>query len=300
MKKLIVLSLLCLTTFVNAQDAIKKTSKDSTLTFTGVSGLNFSQVALSNWNGGGNNALSIATLLDLNLKKKTAKYSWTNSLSMAYGLQKIEDQDFRKTDDKIEFVSEYKTKAFKKWDYVGNFTFRSQFDKGYTYPTDSTRNLISEFLAPGYFNFSIGLNRQIGKVFNVSISPVAGKITVVGNDSLASIGAFGVDEGKNVRAEFGGSAKLGVNWEVMKNVTYKSTLELFSNYANNPGNIDVNWDNLLAIKANKHITTTLSVTMLYDDDIKISGDDNGDGIIDFNGPRVQLKQVFNLGIQYKF
>lgn len=300
MKKLIVIGLLCFATMVNAQDVVKKSSKDSTLTFTGISGVNFSQVALSNWNGGGNNALSIAGLLDLELKKKTTKFSWTNSLSLAYGLQKIEDQDFRKTDDKIEFVSEYKTKAFDAWDYVGNFTFRSQIDKGFKHTSDTTRNLISEFLAPGYFTFSIGLNRQIGKVFNVSISPVAGKITVVGNDSLASIGAFGVDPGKNLRAEFGGSVKLGVNWTIMKNVTYKSTLELFSNYANNPENIDVNWDNLIAIKANKHITTTLSVTMLYDDDINISGDDNGDGIIDYNGPRVQLKQVLNLGIQYKF
>ena len=300
MKKLLILGLLCATTFVHAQDAINKTSKDSTLTFSGISGLNFSQVALSNWNGGGNNALSIAALLDLQLKKKTTNYTWTNNLSLAYGLQKIEDQDFRKTDDKIEFVSEYKTKAFKKWDYVGNFTFRSQFDKGYNYPTDSTRNLISEFLAPGYFNFSIGLNRNIGKILNVSISPVAGKITVVGNDSLAAKGAFGVEDGENIRAEFGGSAKLALNVVIMKNITYKSTLELFSNYANNPGNIDVNWDNLIAIKANKHITTTLSVTMLYDDDIKIAGDDNNDGVDDFYGPRVQLKQVFNLGIQYKF
>lgn len=300
MKKFIVLGLLCLTMAVQAQNAIKKTSKDSTLTFKGISALNFSQVALSNWNGGGNSAMSVGGLLDLKLKKKTKKFSWTNTLSLAYGLQKIEDQDFRKTDDKVEFVSEYKTKAFKKWDYVGNFTFRSQMDKGYTFPTDSTRNLISEFLAPGYFNLAIGLNREIGKALEVSISPVAGKVTVVGNDSLASIGAFGVDPGKNVRAEFGGSAKISLDCEIMKNVTYKSTLELFSNYAQNPENIDVNWDNLLAIKANKHITTTLSVTLLYDDDINISGDDNGDGIIDFNGPRVQLKQVFNLGIQYKF
>lgn len=300
-KKITVLLLLVVTLTANAQISVQKPLKDSTLVFSGISALNFSQVSLSNWNGGGNNALSIAGLVDLKLVKKTDKFSWVNSLSAGYGLQKIEDQEFRKTDDKIEFVSEYKSKAFDQWDYVGNLTFRSQFDKGYNYTDDTTRVLISEFLAPGYFLVSLGLNRNIGKFINFSISPLAGKITVVNNDSLSAIGAFGVDPGKKVRGEFGGSMKVGVKAEVFKNVTYSSSLELFSNYLDTPQNIDVNWDNLISIKANNFLTTTLSFTLIYDDDINIAGDDaNNDGEPDYNGPRVQLKQVFNLGIQYKF
>lgn len=300
-KKITVLLLLVVTLTANAQISVQKPLKDSTLVFSGISALNFSQVSLSNWNGGGNNALSIAGLVDLKLVKKTDKFSWVNSLSAGYGLQKIEDQEFRKTDDKIEIVSEYKSKAFDQWDYVGNLTFRSQFDKGYNYTDDTTRVLISEFLAPGYFLVSLGLNRNIGKFINFSISPLAGKITVVNNDSLSAIGAFGVDPGKKVRGEFGGSMKVGVKAEVFKNVTYSSSLELFSNYLDTPQNIDVNWDNLISIKANNFLTTTLSFTLIYDDDINIAGEDaDNDGEPDYNGPRVQLKQVFNLGIQYKF
>lgn len=300
-KKISVLLFLVVAISASAQVSVQKPLKDSTLIFSGISSLNFSQVSLSNWNGGGNNALSIAGLIDLKLAKKTDKFSWINTLTAGYGLQKIEEQNFRKTDDKIEFISEYKSKAFDQWDYVGNFTFRSQFDKGYNYTDDTTRVLISEFLSPGYFLVSLGLNRKIGKYINFSVSPLAGKITVVTNDSLSAIGAFGVDPGKKVRGEFGGSVKVGVNTEVFKNVTYTSSLELFSNYLDQPQNVDVNWDNLIAIKANNFLTTTLSFTLIYDDDINIAGEDaDGDGMPDYNGPRVQLKQVFNLGIQYKF
>lgn len=296
------LLLLSVIGMVTAQaQSFKQQLKDSTLIFEGIGSVNFSQVALSNWNGGGNNALSVASLLDLRLEKIGENYDINTTLSLAYGLQKIEQLDFRKTDDRIEFISEHTTKAFGNWNYLSNLTFRSQFDKGYNYTSDTTRVLISEFLSPGYFLLSFGLSRSYKKVFTASISPLAGKVTVVTNDSLSALGAFGVDSAKTIRAEFGGKLKFDLNVDLFENVSYTSSLELFSNYIDNPKNIDVNWSNLIAIKANEFLTTTLSFNLIYDDDINIAGpDDNDDGTPDYDGPRTQLKQVFNIGIQYKF
>ncbi len=268
--------------------------------FDGMTSLNFSQVALTNWNGGGNNAVSLATLTKLNLNRKHSKYTFTNSLTLAYGLQQIEDQDVRKTDDRIEFVSEYSRKAFKKWNYLSNFTFRSQFDKGFAFPNDSTQVLISDFMAPGYFLLSIGLNREINENLKVTISPISGKLTVVNNDTLSAAGAFGVDPGKKTRLEAGASFRMVYKKEVFKNVTYNTALDLFSNYVENPQNIDVNWDNIIDFKINNFLSVNFSLLMIYDDDIDIPIDSNDDGILDKSGPRAQWKQTFNLGLQVKF
>ena len=51
------------------------------------------------------------------------------------------------------------------------------------------------------------------------------------DDSLSRAGAFGVIPGENVRAEAGMSLAVGlVDFMLMENVTWKSDLNLFSNY----------------------------------------------------------------------
>ena len=85
----------------------------------------------------------------------------------------------------------------------------------------------------------------------------------------------------------------------MKNVKMTSSLGLFSNFMKNPENIDINWDLLVLMKVNKFITVTINTNLIYDDDITITQDKNGDGINEINGPRVQFKEIIGLGFSYK-
>ena len=78
-----------------------------------------------------------------------------------------------------------------------------------------------------------------------------------------------------------------------------STLGLFSNYIELPKNIDINWDLLLLMKVNKYITVSINTTMIYDHDITISQDKDGDGINEVNGPRLQFKEIMGIGFSYK-
>jgi len=77
-------------------------------------------------------------------------------------------------------------------------------------------------------------------------------------------------------------------------------LDIFSNYLNNPQNIDINWETLTNIKINKYFTALISTTLIYDDDIDIYIDNNNDGIIDEIGPRIQFKEIFGLGLAFTF
>ncbi len=79
---------------------------------------------------------------------------------------------------------------------------------------------------------------------------------------------------------------------IMKNVGIQSKLELFSNYLNNPENIDVDFENTLNLKINQYISTTLILHFIYDDDIMIALDPEGLR----SGPRLQFKEVLSVGL----
>nr|MBP9083784.1 DUF3078 domain-containing protein [Bacteroidia bacterium] len=88
--------------------------------------------------------------------------------------------------------------------------------------------------------------------------------------------------------------------DIIENVNLQTKLELFSNYLEDPQNIDVNWEVLISMKVNKYITATLATQLIYDDNTIIAVDNNSDGIIDEAGPRTQFKEVLGVGFSYKF
>ena len=85
----------------------------------------------------------------------------------------------------------------------------------------------------------------------------------------------------------------------MKNIKLTSSLGMFSNYIENPENVDINWDLLILMKVNKFITASINTNLIYDDDVNITRDKNGDGINEINGPRTQFKEIIGIGFSYK-
>lgn len=279
----------------------------------GIAGLNFSQTYLSNWQGGGQNAINGTALLNYFINYKKEKWTWDNTLDAAYGLTRLgETGNVQKTDDRIEINSKVgRTTPLLNTYWAGMFTFRTQWDAGYDYAQNPSP-LISDPFSPAYILAGIGIDYKPGKAFSAYISPVTNKTTIVDNQRLANAGAFGVEAatydangniltlGQTIRYEVGGYLKMQYTKDVMQNVKLTTKIDLFSNYLHNPQNIDVNWETLIAMKINKFLSASLSTHLIYDDDIKMKIDDNNDGVIDHVGPRVQLKEVFALGIQYQF
>ncbi|MEQ8625308.1 MAG: DUF3078 domain-containing protein [Vicingaceae bacterium] len=283
----------------------------------GVIGATFSQVSLNNWAAGGLSSISLNSMTSFFAHYKKGKNTWDNYLDLGYGIVKQGDGDFIKSDDKIEFTSKYGRKASKNWYYAGLANFRSQFAPGYNFPNDSV--LISDFMAPGYFLGALGMDYKRGNKLTLFISPLTAKLTVVNNQTLADQGAFGVDaaeyqfpndsiktkDGSTTRLEYGGYLRAMYTTPVVKNVTFTTNLNLFSNYAEDPDHIDVNWDNLLSMKVNDFITASVSTSLIYDHDIDIQelNDDGSQKLEDGEpiiGPRTQFKYVIAVGFQYQF
>jgi Protein of unknown function (DUF3078) len=295
MKKIITLSLsiLLFSTITKAQSDTTKIWKKGA-----VVGINLSQTSLTNWQGGGQNSLAANALFSGFTNYKKGRNVWDNSLDLGYGLLQQGNSKLIKSDDKIDFNSKYGRYAFKHWYYSALLNFKSQMAPGYNYPNDSV--VISRFLAPAYILASIGMDYKPNDYFTMYISPITQKTTIVNDSKLNEVGAYGVDSGKVIRSEYGAYARFQYQKDVFTNVNFKTKLELFSNYLNNPQNIDVNWETLLSMKVNKYISATFSTTLIYDHDINIPVDKNNDGVVEKSGPRVQFREVLGVGLSYKF
>ena len=106
MKKFIFISLFTIlsTTFVCATNHY---SRDSSWTYGGNGGVNLSQISLSNWAAGGENAVGFDLLLNYSADYKQNKHLWQNRFEMAYGLNRTESDGTKKTNDKLYFSSTY-------------------------------------------------------------------------------------------------------------------------------------------------------------------------------------------------
>jgi hypothetical protein len=249
--------------------------------------INFTQTSLTNWSAGGENALGINGMLSAFASYKKGNATWDNTLDMGYGKIKQGNKAPVKSDDRIELMSKYGQKAFSSWYYAAMLDFKTQLDAGYNYPNDSVK--ISKFLAPTYLLGAVGLDFRPCTAFSAFISPLTSKITIVNDQALADSGAFGVDRGKKSRIELGGYVRLAFKKDIMKNVNFSTKIDFFSNYLKNPQNIDINWEALLTLQANKYLAASLATQLIYDDDIKIDG-----------GPRTQFKEVLAIGVTLKF
>lgn len=295
MKRILLLYLLTIagsTICAQVSDTAWKTGGKLAATFT--------QVSFSNWAAGGENSYGGSGFLNLFANYKEGKRIWDNDIDFNFGMVKLADNPLRKSEDKIDLLSKYGREIAKNLYASANLNFLTQFTEGYKYPDDST--IVSSFMAPGYLQFGLGIDYKPTDYFSISLLPLTGRITYVHNQTLADSGAYGVTKavldvdgnvithGKNSRAEFGIASFFIFQKEVIKNIEFKSKLSLFSNYLENPQNIDVNWDSLLSLKVNKYISTYIGLSLLYDDDIIITEQDGS------KGPRTQYKQMFGFGL----
>ena len=274
----------------------------------GAMAFNLAQTSLTNWAAGGQKSVAINGILGLFANLKQGKSIWDNTLDLGYGLLKQDKADFRKTDDKVDFLSKYGRQAFNKFYYAALLNFKTQMQPGYNYTDETTKNKISDLFAPAYLLMALGLDYKPNANFSAFIAPLTAKITFVTDKELSDAGAFGVTPGETSRGEFGGYLRAAYTKndfknEFMKNVAFTTKIDLFSNYADNPQNIDVSWENIIVMKVNKYITVNFNTLLLYDDNVKIPHDRNDDGTIDPGevvGSLVQFKEILGVGFSHKF
>jgi hypothetical protein len=274
----------------------------------GVFAVNLAQTSLTNWAAGGQPSVAVNGIFSLFANLKQGKSRWDNSLDMGYGLlQQGKGKEFRKTDDKIDFLSKYGREAFKNFYYATLLNFKTQMTPGWNYEA-TPKAKISDLFAPAYLLFALGMDYKPNAYFSAFIAPVTAKFTFVTDKALSDIGAFGVPAGKKSLTELGGYVRViysrnDFKSDFMKNISFTTKIDLFSNYLKNPQNIVVNWENMITMKVNKYISASFITALIYDDKIKVPFDKNNDGTIaagEAVGSKIQFKEIIGVGFSYKF
>lgn len=273
----------------------------------------FTQNSFVNWNAGGNNSIAGIIKVQLTKNYKNNHMTWSNELKSNYGLNKEEDRELRKTEDLFEVNSTfgYRKNVKSNWYNSAKFSFKTQYTNGYKYPDTDTP--ISRFFAPAYLFLGIGSEyADKANNFKLYLSPITNKTTFVFDRTLANEGAFGVEEatydddgnlltkGENTKMEFGMLVSGEWKTEVMTNIQMANKLILYSDYVNNYGNIDFDWEINFDLTINKYVTANIGSHFLFDDDVRNKKDIDDDGILETIGPKIQLKQVLGVGFLYNF
>ena len=288
--------------------------------------------------GSGQNQVNLGGVSTAFLHFQKDRHSWQNYASFIFKIQKLgsgtlpgtvnRDVPFQKLVDELRFNSRYsyQSRENSKWYFATDLIFQSQVTPSYgleNYLADpevpnEEHGLLRKFLSPAILTISPGIEYRFGEPWFLLFSPSALRMILVLDDAVAALEGDAASErgihGNPWRSEtdfdavdyqWGSLLKGGVNVQLVEEaLSYRSELVLFSNYLNNPGNLDLEWRNELSYQLFKGFALTANLNMFYDHDIPVllSDDNFPDGIqLDEEGRPVTGRRIFTLfqlNIQY--
>jgi hypothetical protein len=252
----------------------------------------FNQAAFSNWAAGGENSISgtLGFVYELNYHQEN--WDWDTRINAAYGLLQTRNSEFtRKTDDRFELNSVIGKRGEKNhWYYPAFLNFRTQMTKGFRFETDENgkeiRTQNTNILSPAYLSFGPGVLWKKHENLNFNIAPGTSKMTIVDSSfTLPNQEYFGVEEGNSIRYELGMYASGYYKFNLLENVIFENILNLYSNYLEDPKNVDIDYNVNVVMTINKYLSANINFQTIYDDNA-------------FNG--FQTREVLGLGVNYGF
>ena len=297
-------------------------------------GLDFSQLfQLNPRQGAGQNRIGAGSAFAYFAKYNKGNVAWDNQFSWQFGIQRLgagplsngEEIPFQKAIDELRFSSKlgFRAKEESKIFYAADFGFLSQLTPTYAGTAEFPGNFLSDIsgnnatplaqlFSPAIMTISAGIDFKPNAKWSIYYSPVGGKFIVVANDDIAATGVHGnpVDRDgdgniigfDNVFAQFGSLLKIAhTNKYLDDKITFASNLALYSNYLQNPQNIDVDWTNELGYTIVKGLQLAVTLNLFYDDDVlvQITDYDSPNGVSGL-GKRVSLTQQLLLKYNITF
>ena len=332
MKQLSIILYLFCSILTLAQEPADTTGPQTS--FGGEGNLSFSSTGFGDYySGGGLGSTTVGALVNVYNNKIYANESiWDNSLRLDYGIARVEntnDEKFLKSSDVIDLISKFGTpvKNSDKWYYSAAFNLLTQINDTRT-AYDAETNEFSQLLgvngqefgtvqstlfAPADISLGIGLDYKPNDNFSAFFGPLSGKVRMVSNDDIAASGLYGNDvtydpitglvtDFDNSRFEAGASVIANYNNQFLTEdmLSFSTGLKLFSNYLEDPQNVDLNWNTITSLNPWKFITINYTTDLAYDDNKQFTAFANGEQIE--TGPKqgIQFRNVLGIGLVHKF
>lgn len=256
-------------------------------------GVNANQASFSeNWNAGGVNSISVGALINHKSDYTRNNTNFVSELMLQYGKMKNKDQLPRKNNDRIFWDNKFSVKMSQSWSVFTSLTYESQFDIGNSYGRDDDgqeiiTGIISNFMAPGYFTQSLGIEYRPDNTFSLRLGTGTARQTIILDNRLVPTEQtgprFGVEPGRRFRNDLAFQLTANLDRNITKNLNLKSRYNLFANYEelSDPAH---RLEATLTAMVTRIINVTLSGELLYDSRVD---------------PDVQTRQGLALGLLYK-
>jgi len=253
-----------------------------------------SQGKLANWASGGENSLSLLSNIRYFWNYNKNKTSWESWVHYRFGFMKNGSEEMRKNEDRFELNSKLGQKAFKHWYYTAQFNALTQLFNSYEYPKDTPRELVANFMSPGYFTLSLGLDFKPNNNFSLFLSPIAGKWNFVRDTAKIDPARYGVEAGKRSKRNAG--ARLDLRSKVsnlFKMMDIRNEFTTFWSYDEKKEKEDgkkvlpltVNWKLTVDFKINYFMRASIYTETIYDENYS---------------DKLQFKENLNLGVNFRF
>lgn len=254
--------------------------------------------------GAGNPRLGVGGLGTVFANRKEDNWFWNNQLSLQLSAQRLgrtsaaQASGFQKNLDIFRLTSRYGRKiSGEKWfiaaDVFAQTLLLKTYASNFLKPVAEDDRIVARFVSPLQVNFSPGIDFKPNPHLSFFYSPVGTQLIYVSDDAIAATGVHGnevtrrddgsVSEYKKRFLGLGSELKASYNnkyWD--ERLTVTSGLRLFSNYLNEPQNIDVLFTNNFSIQIFKGLSLDLLAEYFYDHDVLVKKDINGDGIYEVN------------------
>lgn len=240
---------------------------------------------VANWSGGGENSLSVLSNLRYFINYNKNKTSWENFLHYRLGFLKSGDQNIRKNEEKLELNSKVGQKAFKHWYYTAQLNILTTVFNSYEYSGENEKKKIGNFMTPGYFTLSVGMDYKPNDNFSLYLSPIAGKWTYLRDTVGIDPGRYGVDAGKKSKGDAGARVELRNKFSLFKFIDVRNELIMFSSYYNSQQSFTGNWQVQLDFKINYFMRASVYTNVVYDENYS---------------KKLQFKENLNLGVNFRF
>jgi hypothetical protein len=263
----------------------------------GAIGLDLGQLFnLNPYLGSGSNRLGLGGALGFQANYKKDLMTWKNNLLINLSTQKIGSglvasgsdvkAPFEKALDLLNFNSNwaYQIKEGSKWAYSFDFGLLSQLLPSYLDSSSKklylkdihagpyNTSVVSKFFSPATITAAPGMKYVHDSHLNFFLSPVAVQLIYIADKNIANLGIHGTKLKDNSTTEYnqsklglGALAKVAYNNTFLKRFNFNSDLGLFSDYLDNPQNIDVVWLNSLSFEILKGFNFQIRGDAYYDD-----------------------------------
>lgn len=241
----------------------------------------FNQSSYSNWISGGENAIAANVLINYDFNYKKYNWKWDNKIITSFGSSYINNQGYRKTDDRFEYNSVLAYNTGKSWYFSFFSNFITQYTRGFNYSKDPIE-LVSSTLSPAYWSFGPGMFWRKNENYRINIAPASSRFTFVSREFS---GQYGVPEGKSSSFGLGFNLSGYIKYPLAKDVIMENIVQIYSDYLDKPQNIDVNYQTNFYVTLNRFLSMNLTLHIIIDDNAVNT---------------FQFRQLFGLGFNYTF